>query len=76
MTSLGDWEIWAGQGFALLVLKDDPDKAWLTRVCVRKYGMDGVSRERADAVFTRALRGGYLIHWPKPLPAPLPDEDE
>lgn len=56
-----DWEIWAGQGFALVVPKADPDKAMLTRVLVLKYSMPDVTAAHAQIVFTRALRGGYLI---------------
>lgn len=68
-----DWEIWSGQGLALLTPALSPDKAWLTRVLVRRYVMPDVTQAHADAVFQRALRGGYLIHWPKPR---APDETD
>lgn len=67
MTEIGpaeDWEIWAGQGLALVVAAADPDKPWLTRLMTLKYRMPGVIGPHAHLVFNRAIRGGYLI--PKP----------
>lgn len=71
MDTIGSWQIWTGSGMALLIESRDPDKVTLTKVMTLKRDLDGYTKERAEAIFEKALDFGYLG-----IPPGEEDEDE